>query len=86
MMRRQYIVPDCIGFYLLSLYPMPLDKPLSQEERHLHMGRIKWVVNRAMGTDIFRTKYEKAVDQYMKRNRKMSIEQLLSSTQYSDFL
>ena len=38
MMQRKYIVPDCVGFYLLSLYPMPFDKPISQAERDIHMG------------------------------------------------
>lgn len=49
MMNRHYIVPDCIGFYLLSLYPMPLDRELTQQERDIHIGKIQWVVEKAMG-------------------------------------
>ena len=86
MMQRQYIVPDCIGFYLLSLYPMQFDKPLSQSERDIHMGRIQWVVNQAIGQEIFRSMYVQKVDWYMKRNKNVSVEQLLSATSYSDFL
>ena len=35
MMTRRYITPDCVGFFLLSLYPMPMDRPLSQKERRI---------------------------------------------------
>ena len=49
MMTRRYITPDCVGFFLLSLYPMPMDRPLSQKERDTHIGKIQWVVNQAMG-------------------------------------
>ena len=47
-MQRSYIVPDCIGFYLLSLYPMPSDSTFTQQQRDEHIGRIQWVVNRVM--------------------------------------
>ena len=84
MMGREFIVPDCIGFYLLSLYPMPFDKPLSQTERDIHMGRIQWVVNKAIGSDVFDSRYVKAVDRYMKQHKNTTIEQLLIS-EYTDF-
>ena len=86
MMQRQYIVPDCIGFYLLSLYPMPFDKPMSQEERDIHMGRIQWVVNKAIGRDIFDSTFMQKVGKFMKNHKDMGIEQLLNGTKYSDFL
>jgi hypothetical protein len=79
MMQRQYIVPDCVGFYLLSLYPMPFDKPLTQEERDLHMGRIQWVVNKAIGQKLFRNRYVQQVEQFMEQHQSTTIEQLLSS-------
>ena len=86
MMQRQYIVPDCVGFYLLSLYPMPFDKPLSQAERDVHMGRIQWVVNKAVGEEVFHSIYIQKVDRFMKRYKNITIEQLLSESKYSDFL
>ena len=86
MMQRQYIVPDCIGFYLLSLYPMPFDKPISQAERDVHMGRIQWVVNKSLGKDVFRNIYVEKVDRFMSRNKNMKVEQLLGASKYSDFL
>ena len=85
MMQRQYIVPDCVGFYLLSLYPMPFDKPMTQAERDLHIGRIQWVVNEAMGQTIFNNPRVKKVERFMKKHKEMTINQLLSNTKYADF-
>lgn len=85
MMNRQYIVPDCIGFYLLSLYPMPFDRELTQEEQDVHIGKIQWVVDKAMGEDVFVTKYTHMANRYMKRNKNVTIDQLLSNNEYSDF-
>ena len=85
MMNRAYIVPDCIGFYLLSLYPMPQDRPLSQQERDIHIGKIQWVVNRAIGRDLFQTPYTRMIDRYMKNSKNITVEQMLRNNNYSDF-
>jgi hypothetical protein len=85
MMNRAYIVPDCVGFYLLSLYPMPQDRPLSQQERDIHMGKIQWVVNRAIGRELFQTPYTQLIDRYMKNNKNITVEQMLRNNDYSDF-
>ena len=52
-MSRQYIVPDCLTFYLLSIYPMDQFDTRPQLDRDLHMGKIMWAVNKAMGKEIF---------------------------------
>jgi len=85
MMVRKYIVPDCIGFYLLSLYPMPHNKELSQQERDIHIGKIQWVVDKAMGESIFESQYIQMADSYMKRNKNATVDQLLRNNDYSDF-
>lgn len=85
MMTRKYIVPDCVGFYLLSLYPMPLDRPLSQQERDIHIGKILWVVNKALDEKIFHTEYTRMAEHYMKHNKNVTIGQLLRNNNYSDF-
>ena len=85
LMNRKYIVPDCIGFYLLSLYPMPQDRALSQQERDTHIGKILWVVNQALGKNIFNSLYTRMVERYMKRNKNLTIGQMLSNNNYSDF-
>jgi hypothetical protein len=85
MMQRQYIVPDCIGFYLLSLYPMPFDRQLSQEERDMHMAKIQWVVNNALGRMVFNNARVNRVDEYMKRNKNMTLGGLLANNEYQLF-
>ena len=85
MMDRKYIVPDCIGFYLLSLYPMPLEANLTQQERDIYIGKIQWVVDQAMGEEIFATRFTLMVDRYMKRNKNATVDQLLRNNEFSDF-
>ena len=85
LMNRQYIVPDCIGFYLLSMYPMPQNRALSQQERDTHIGKILWVVNKALGKNMFNSLYTRMVERYMKRNKNLSLDQMLKNNNYSDF-
>ena len=85
MMTRRYIVPDCLGFYLLSLYPMPKNRPLSQLERDIHIGKMQWVVNQAMREEVFKPLYVKMVDRYMRHHPDTSFDHLLSNNNYSDF-
>ena len=85
MMQRQYIVPDCIGFYLLSLYPVPSDKALNQEDRDMHIGKILWAVNKAVGEPMFDSEYINLVDKYMTQNKNATIDQMLRNNAYSDF-
>ena len=85
MMDRKYIVPDCIGFYLLSLYPMPSDKVLNQEDRDMHIGKIQWTVNQAMGEPVFASDYIAMVDKYMTDNKNATIDLMLRNNMYSDF-
>jgi hypothetical protein len=85
MMQRQYIVPDCIGFYLLSLYPMPFDREMSQEDRDVHMAKIQWVVNHAIGRTVFNNALVNRVDEYMKHNKNMTLEGLLANNEYQLF-
>ena len=84
MMTRQYIVPDCIGFYLLGLYQMPDDRKLSQVERDLHIGKVQWVVNRALGKRLFNNVFTRTVERYMKSHPTVSVEQLLKNNNYKE--
>lgn len=83
-MNRSYIVPDCTLFYLLSLYPMDNFDTRNQLERDLHMGKMMWVTNKALGTDLFRTEYVQMINRYMKKHGKKTIKQLLESDDYKD--
>ena len=76
VMTRQFIVPDCIGFYLLSLYPMPNEAKGSQLKRDMYIGKIQWVVNQAVNRQVFNTLYTRHVGFYMKKHPDVTIEQL----------
>lgn len=82
VMTREYIVPDCVGFYLLSLYPMPIDRELKQTERDMHFGKVQWVVNKAMNKTVFNTVYTRTVGHYMKRHPNVTVDQLLKNNNY----
>ena len=82
LMTRAYIVPDCLGFFLLSLYPMPMDHELTQQERDMHIGKIQWVVNRVMDEQVFNTLFTRTVGHYMKQHKEVTVEQLLLNNNY----
>lgn len=82
-MSRNYIVPDCLTFYLLSIYPMENFDNRPQLDRDLHMGKIMWAVNKAMCKDIFKTKYVQTIKDYAKRNPKVTVKQMLEDEDYS---
>lgn len=82
-MTREYIVPECLTFYLLSICPMDDFDTRPQLDRDLHMGKIMWTVNKAIGKDIFKTKYVKTIKAYIKRNPKITVKQLLEDEDYS---
>lgn len=82
-MSRSYIVPDCLTFYLLSVYPMDNFDNRPQLDRDLHMGKIMWTVNKAVGQEFFCTKYVRTINAYVKRNPKITIKELLEDEDYS---
>lgn len=77
MMTREMIVPDCLSFYLLSLFPMSSDQHQDQEGRDLHMGRIMWTVNHLLGKVVFDNPNVTAVEEYMLSHASTTILQLL---------
>ena len=79
LMVRSMIVPDCLAFYILSLYPLPYKYQQSQRERDHHMGKIQWVVNQMTERTVFSNEYVTEVANYMKSNSKVSIAQLLGN-------
>ena len=81
MMVRSMIVPDCLSFYLVSLYPLSLEQRQSQELRDQHMGRIQWVVNHLMGRKVFSNPFVLQASEVMKQQKNMSIDQLLRMNQ-----
>jgi hypothetical protein len=73
------ITPDCLCFYLLSLYPLN-EAETSKEKRDWHRGKIQWVVNRVTNRRVFDNEQVALVDSFMKQNEQMSVEQLLRAS------
>ena len=69
MMSREFIVPDCIGFYLLSLYPSP--------DVRSQIPKIQYVVNQVMGRTIFDDEQVLQVQSFMNAHRGLTIDSLL---------
>lgn len=85
-MSREYIVPDCLSFYLLSLYPMNDFESRSQLERDLHIGKIMWVCNVTLEYKFFKSRYVDIIDDYMNSNKSIDLESLLKTTDYSNIM
>ena len=84
-MTREHIVPDCLTFYLMSVYQLKDFERRPQIEQDLHIGKIHWIVNQALGHHVFRTKCVIAVENYMQEHHKVSYEELLRMTDFSKF-
>lgn len=76
-MKRSMIVPDCMVFYILSLYPMIHDSSVSQLECDVHIGKILWTVNNITGRKHFNSRYVDMADRFMRKHNKLTIAQLL---------
>lgn len=85
-MRREDIVPDCLTFYLMSIFTLPNYDLRSQFERDVYMAKIQWVVNKAIGLNYYQGKYIDMVSKYMKTNLYIKYEDLLKDTDFSPFL
>ncbi len=85
-MTRENIVPDCLNFYLLSLYPMKDFEASSQQDRDIHFSKILWVCNMALDDDFFKSSYIDLIERYMSKNKDVDVEALLKNEDYSVFL
>ncbi|MBO5427144.1 MAG: gliding motility protein GldB [Prevotella sp.] len=54
-MTRENIVPDCLLFYLISLYPLDNFETSPQKVRDAHIGKVMYVANKALGKSFFDT-------------------------------
>ncbi len=82
LMVREMIVPDCLSFYILSMYPLANQQTSSKSERDQHMGKIQWVVNKIMGRQVFKNDLVAKVDRLMNQHKQLSIEELLSTKNF----
>ncbi len=79
MMVRSMIVPDCLSFYILSLYPLQHIQQVSKGARDHHMGKIQWVVNEVTGRQVFNNQFVTQINEYMNHHKKVTTVELLSS-------
>lgn len=86
MMTEEYIVPDCVVFYLMSEYPLRSFEARSQAERDMQVARIQWVANKAMGNSFFSGDNIDKVTRYMKKHPTTSTEDLLRMDDFSKIL
>lgn len=84
-MERDMILPEALSYYLISQYPLKGFESRPQIERDLHMGKVMWIANQAIGHPVFRTRFVLAVDNFMRRHADVSYEELLRMTDFSQF-
>lgn len=84
-MKRSMIVPDCISFYLISQFPIDNMESKSQRERDLHMAKMMWITNQAIGHRVYDTPYVRAVDDFMKTGLCKNFEELVKFSDTSKF-
>ncbi len=80
-MQRRFIVPDVLSFYLLSLYPLPHFREATQQQRDIHIGKIQWIVNRAMPHPVFNSQFIDRIDDYMRHYKHTTLTELLTETE-----
>ena len=73
------IVPDCLQFYILSMFPFPQSGRRDvQRSCDVHIAKIQWVVNSLLKRKAYGGEQVDAVERYMKKHKNHSILQLLS--------
>lgn len=80
-MSRENIVPDCLLFYLVSLYPLDDFDNSPQEVRDAHIGRVMLAVNHALGKSFFKLKHVTDAERYLKRHPGVSWDTFLCNKQ-----
>lgn len=76
-MNREYIVPDCLGIYLLSVFPLKDFQHASQYERDFHVQCIWKVVNKILGKEFFKGDVTPDIDRYLKEHKNEKPEDIL---------
>ena len=74
MMTRSFIVPDCLGFYLLSVFPCK-----QNVEAKAYYGKIQYIVNTVMNRKVFDNEYVDTAER-LKKDNGWSFTELLVNT------
>lgn len=76
-MTRANIVPDCLSFYLLSIYPLHDFETRTQQDRDMHTAKVMWVCNQLMQSSFFTSESIDTVARYMQKNSETTMDELL---------
>ena len=76
-MTREYMIPECVGIYLLSQFPFGDFQQSSQESRDFHLQCIWYAVNKLLGEDFYEHSVVAKVDDFMQSHKNMSLPELL---------
>ncbi len=82
-MTRDFIVPDCVLFYLISRYGLHYDYEISQHDRDMNMGILMYVTNKVVGRKAFKGVFIDRVEKYMKKHPDASVRYMLELADYS---
>lgn len=85
-MTKEYIVPDAVGFYLVSAFPMPGYNNRTQIEKDLFMGKIMWATNYLTGKKSYSTTYVRMVNNYMDKYKNINLSMLLENNDYDEII
>ena len=77
-MTREFIVPDCLCFYLLSQYPLSEDQLADSMLRHWHIAKIQCLVNQVLDRRFFNDELIDNLEQFRLQHRQMTAEDFLS--------
>ncbi|MBR1655612.1 MAG: gliding motility protein GldB [Prevotella sp.] len=85
-MKREYILPDCLSFLLISQYRLPNFDTCEQIERDYHIGKIHWVVNKVLGRRQYQSEIIDNIEKYMLKHGNISYHDLLKNNDFSRFI
>ncbi|MCQ2254804.1 MAG: gliding motility protein GldB [Bacteroidaceae bacterium] len=75
-MTPKMIIPDCVLFYLISLYPLDNFDSATQEERDMHIGKMQYLANKIVGFRAYNDEPLKKMEAYLKKHKDITIESM----------
>lgn len=79
-MVRSMIVPDCLTFYIMSMFPIPNHEEAGQEYCDIQASKVLWMVNHIMQKRVFvHVCYVDEVSKYMKKHKDITPLQLINT-------
>ncbi|MCF0177210.1 MAG: gliding motility protein GldB [Bacteroidales bacterium] len=76
-MKREFIVPDCLVFYLWSLYAPRNMHALTQNERDMVIAKFMWVADYATKKHVFDSPFTAKVSAYMRQHPQTTLLDLI---------